>query len=67
KTQFLETRQRSIVNTYESLKTELIKSRKDFPNPAVYSIESEIALPVDETLLPIAKRTLVRYISSPAA
>lgn len=67
KTQFLETRQRSIVNTYEALKSELIKTRKDFPNPAVYSIESEIALPVDETLLPIAKRTLVRYISSPAA
>ncbi len=67
KTEFIESRQRSIVHTYESIKTDLIRAKKDLPNPAVYSIESELALPVDETLLPIAKRTLVRYISSSAA
>jgi hypothetical protein len=67
KTEFIEARQRSIVHTYESIKTDLIRSKKDLPNPAVYSIESELSLPVDETLLPIAKRTLVRYISSSAA
>jgi len=37
------------------------------PNPAVYSIETDLKFPVDETLLPIAKRSLVRYISSKAA
>jgi hypothetical protein len=36
------------------------------PNPAVYSIETELKFPVDETLLPVAKRSLVRYISKAA-
>jgi hypothetical protein len=55
---------RSMVNTYENLKSELIKNRSDIPNPAVYSIETELSFPVEETLLPIAKRSLVKYISS---
>jgi hypothetical protein len=45
----------------------LIRAKRDFPNPAVYSIETELSFPIDETLLPIAKRTLVRYISGNAA
>jgi hypothetical protein len=32
------------------------------PNPAVFNIETALALPVDETLLPIAKRSLVKFI-----
>ncbi len=64
KTSLVDTMQRSIVYTYESLKTDLIKSRTGFPNPAVYSIETELSLPVEETLLPIAKRSLVKYIGS---
>ena len=67
KTSLVDTRQRSIVYTYESLKTDLIKNRKDLPNPAVYSIETELPFPVEETLLPIAKRSLVKFISQPAA
>jgi len=29
----------------------------------VYSIETELDFPVEETLLPVAKRRLVRFIS----
>jgi hypothetical protein len=54
---------RSMVNTYESLKSELIRNRSDLPNPAVYSIETDLSFPVEETLLPIAKRSLVKFIS----
>ena len=67
KTSLVDTRQRSIVYTYESLKTDLIKYRKELPNPAVYSIETTLTFPVEETLLPIAKRSLVKFISQPAA
>ena len=67
KTSYIEMMQRSMVNTYENIKYELIKSRTDLPNPAVYSIETELNFPVEETLLPIAKRSLVKYISIPAA
>jgi len=56
-----------MVNTYENIKSELIRHKKELPNPAVYSIETELNYPVEETLLPVAKRSLVRYISNKAA
>jgi hypothetical protein len=63
KTNYLDMMYRSMVNTYESLKSELIRNRSDLPNPAVYSIETDLSFPVEETLLPIAKRSLVKFIS----
>ena len=63
KTSYVEMMYRSMVNTYESLKSELIKNRSELPNPAVYSIETGLSFPVEETLLPIAKRSFVKYIS----
>jgi len=63
KTAFIDNRIRSISSTYEHFKSELIRHRKDLPNPAVYSIETELTFPIDETLLPIAKRSLVKFIS----
>ena len=64
KTNYVELMQRSIVYTYENLKTELIRNRTDIPNPAVYSIETDLTFPIEETLLPIAKRSLVKYMSA---
>jgi hypothetical protein len=63
KTSYVELMQRSMVNTYENLKSELIRNRTDLPNPAVYSIETDLSFPIEETLLPVAKRRLVKYIS----
>jgi hypothetical protein len=67
KTTFIDNRERSIASTYEHLKSELIRCRKDLPNPAVYSIDTALHFPVEETLLPIAKRSLVKFISNRAA
>jgi hypothetical protein len=67
KTEFIADWQRNIVNTYENIKSELIRNRTQLPNPAVYTIETDLSYPIDETLLPIAKRSLVRYISVNAA
>jgi hypothetical protein len=67
RTEYIDSWTRSLVNTYENIKTELIRRKQDIPNPAVYSIETDLKFPVDETLLPIAKRSLVRYISNKAA
>jgi hypothetical protein len=67
KTSYVDLLQRSIANTYENIKYELIKSKRtDIVNPAVYSIETGLDLPVEETLLPIAKRSLVKFISAAA-
>lgn len=63
RTAYIDMQQRSVANTYEQIKYSLIKNRSYLPNPAVYSIETELNFPVEETLLPIAKRSLVKYIS----
>lgn len=64
KTEYIDGWERNMVNTYENIKAELIRKKKDLPNPAVYCIETELTFPIDETLLPVAKRSLVRYISA---
>ncbi len=66
KTDFIDSWHKNLVNTYGNIKSELIRNRKALPNPAVYSIETGINYPFEETLLPIAKRCLVRYISTSA-
>lgn len=66
KTIYLQMQQRSMVYTYENIKRDLIRTRAELPNPAVYCIETELSFPVEETLLPIAKRSLVKYISNVA-
>jgi hypothetical protein len=66
KTVFIDNWQRSIASTYEHIKSELIRYKQDLPNPAVYAIETALAFPVDETLLPVAKRSLVKFISAAA-
>ncbi len=63
KTEFVDVWQRNFVNSYQSIKTQLIKNRSDLPNPAVYSVETALTIPMEETLLPIAKRSLVKFIS----
>jgi len=63
KTEFVDVWQRNFVNSYQSIKAQLIRNRSDFPNPAVYSVETALTIPMEETLLPIAKRSLVKFIS----
>lgn len=67
KTAYVNSWDKNFVNTFESIKSELIKYRNQLPNPAVYSIQIELGFPVEETLLPVAKRSLVKYISTHAA
>ncbi|AFK04948.1 hypothetical protein Emtol_3822 [Emticicia oligotrophica DSM 17448] len=63
-TTYISEWERGFVNSYENIKLNLIKQQKHLPNPAVYSIETEMTFPLEETLLPIAKRTLVQFISN---
>src|SRR5690606_14936368 len=53
-----------IYNTPEFIRKDLIHTRRELPNPAVYHVESDITFPVENTLLPLAKKTLVRTIST---
>jgi hypothetical protein len=63
---FIDTYEQSITNTPESIKLDLIRKNKSLPNPAVYYVQSDISFPLEQTLLPVAKRSLVKYISNAA-
>ncbi len=67
KTLYIDNQRRSMSNTYENIKADLIRHRNELPNPAVYAVEIDLSFPYNETLLPIAKRSLVKYISQQAA
>src|ERR1700761_1525513 len=64
--QFVDTYEQSITTTPEAIKLDLISRHKHLPNPAVYYVASDINFPLEQTLLPVAKRSLVKYISSAA-
>ncbi|HLO37258.1 MAG TPA: hypothetical protein VK173_02090 [Lacibacter sp.] len=64
KTNFVDSWISNIVNTYENIKGELIRNKTELPNPAVYSIETNLSYPVEETFLPIAKRSFVKFLSA---
>ncbi len=67
KTMYIESRRRSIYFTYEHIKSELIRQHSSLPHPAVYLIENTLNFPIEETMLPIAKRSLVKFIATEAA
>lgn len=62
--QYIDTYNKSITNTFENIKMDIIRSIRTLPNPAVYSIVSPLEVPLDETLLPIAKRVLVKHLAA---
>ncbi|MCS6820790.1 MAG: hypothetical protein NZ551_02875 [Microscillaceae bacterium] len=61
---FLETVVRNLGQTLENIKIELLRRHKQLPNPATYWINAKVTCPREETLLPIAKRLLVKYIAT---
>lgn len=65
-THFVETVEKGIYNTFESIKVYLAKKYQKMSNPATYLIDAKINYPFEEALLPVAKRMLVRYINQAA-
>ena len=62
--QYIDSYNKSIANTYEHIKLDIIRTIRTLPNPAVFSIVSPLSVPLDETLLPIAKRVLVKHLAA---
>lgn len=56
----------SVSQTYERVKYQLIEENSALPNPATYAVEFKESFPLPETMLPVAKRSLVRCISTTA-
>ncbi|REK36312.1 MAG: hypothetical protein DWQ44_02495 [Bacteroidetes bacterium] len=63
---YIASYEKSICVTYEAIKSDLIQYNKILPNPATYVIESDLDIPFDETFLPMAKRSLVKWIAGTA-
>ncbi len=63
-TRYVSTYEHSITGTFEKIKTDLISTRKELPNPAVYAINSPITMPFSPTLLPIVKRFFVSKMAA---
>jgi hypothetical protein len=62
-TRFVDRYEQNLVNTPESIKSDLIYRYKHLPNPAVYYVESCVTFPLEQTLLPVAKKCLAKYIA----
>ena len=63
---YMQTYEKSLMNTFEAIKSDLISFNKKLPNPATYVIETDMSIPFEETFLPLAKRTLVKRIAGNA-
>ena len=65
KTEEIETRE--IIMAYsapENIKLELIKGHSDLPNPATFMVDTELDFPFEQTILPVAKRALMKELIS---
>jgi len=62
-TEFIDRVEKKPFSTYEQIKLELVKKFNDLPNPATYLILSKMKFPFAETLMPVAKRLLVKNLS----
>lgn len=47
-----------------SVKLDLLKERRDLPNPATFFSNTDLNVPYKETLLPVVKRRLIRHLAS---
>lgn len=62
-THLISTSERSFSNTYEQIKLKLIREFTDLPNPATYLVLSKLRFPIVQTLMPVAKRLLIKEIA----
>ena len=62
-TEFVCTTQYDLANTYEQMKLSLIRQFAGLPNPAAFLVLSRMKFPYLQTLMPVAKRLLVKHLS----
>lgn len=62
-TQYVTSFSYSLGQTYDQMKLQLVRKHRDLPNPATYLAETNLQLPLAETLMPVAKRRLLASVS----
>jgi len=66
KTNEVQLKFNTLSNSLSNVKLQLIKKFKDLPNPATYSLHSHLNISYKHSILPIAKRWLIKEIASAA-
>lgn len=61
-TTFIDSFGSSFVNTFTNIKLRLIKENKSLPNPATFLVEVKSEYPLHESLLPIARKKVTKFI-----
>ncbi|MCC7502620.1 MAG: hypothetical protein IT229_08835 [Flavobacteriales bacterium] len=56
RTRYLDSYQVSLANTYEHIKSDLVRRAHQLPNPATFVFEADIGLPHIETFMPLVKQ-----------
>jgi hypothetical protein len=63
KTVFVDSVRTNVGTTLEQIKIDLTRKFKAWPNPATYMIESKYNYPLQETLLPVVQRLMVKQMN----
>ncbi|MBD8487575.1 hypothetical protein IFO69_02330 [Echinicola sp. CAU 1574] len=61
--EFISKSTKSLANTYEQIKLDLVKNHRHLPNPATWRVHSAKVVPLEESLVPISKRILMKMIA----
>jgi hypothetical protein len=63
KTLFVDSVRLGYGRTAAQVKVDLMRKNKQLPNPAAYMVESRYAYPLEETLLPVAKKLILKQLN----
>jgi hypothetical protein len=61
--QYLGSWPQDLVNTPNTIKQELVRKGSALHNPAAFALATNLKMPVDETLLPVARQVFSRYLA----
>lgn len=66
RTRYITTYTTGIAHTIEHIKAELVRTQRQWPNPATFAFVSDITLPRVETFMPLAKQLVYELITETA-
>lgn len=61
---YLYSEERTLAHTIEHIKLDLARRFREHPNPATFYCLSRLSVPLSETLLPVSKRLLLKYLAA---
>jgi hypothetical protein len=55
--------QKTLINTLSKIKLDLVREFKELPNPATWHLHSKSDFPLEETLIPMSKRIILKSVN----